>query len=85
MAWPRPDMSPTRSSIHAGHLPMLLRISEALQVAMTKNGSPISTTLEVYKTGYGENTLVWRPLGMSYDAAWPAEHLVTIRLLFLMC
>jgi hypothetical protein len=33
-------------------------------VAMTSNGVPISTVIQPYQTGFGENTLVWVPLGL---------------------
>lgn len=33
-------------------------------VAMTRNGVPIAVELEPVEDGYGENTLVWRPLGL---------------------
>ncbi len=42
-------------------------------VSMTKNGAAISQiTLEAVQDGYGENTLVWIPLGLSSASAWPA-------------
>ncbi|MCG6880051.1 MAG: choice-of-anchor D domain-containing protein [Deltaproteobacteria bacterium] len=46
-------------------------------VTMTQDGSPVSVTQETYSPGYGENTLVWRPFNMAYDATWPTEHLAT--------
>ena len=33
-------------------------------VTMRSNGVPISTTLESVANGFGENTLVWRPMGL---------------------
>ncbi len=42
-------------------------------VSMKRAGSPISVTKQSLASGYGENTLVWTPLNMS----WWGEHLVT--------
>jgi hypothetical protein len=36
----------------------------AATVEMTSNGVPVSTVIQPYKTGYGENTLVWVPMGL---------------------
>ena len=43
----------------------------AATVAMTSNGSPVSLTPSPVTNGYGENTLVWIPLGMADNADWP--------------
>ena len=40
-------------------------------VSMTQGASSVSVTLEAVLDGYGENTLVWRPMGLGSDAAWP--------------
>lgn len=42
----------------------------AARVTMTENGNPFSVTLETVATGYGENTIVWRPSSMTDDVAW---------------
>ena len=36
----------------------------AATVSMTSNGVPVATVIQPYKTGYGENTLVWVPMGL---------------------
>jgi hypothetical protein len=36
----------------------------AATVAMTSNGVPVTTAIQPYQTGYGENTLVWVPMGL---------------------
>jgi hypothetical protein len=36
----------------------------AATVSMTSNGVPVSTAVQPYETGYGENTLVWVPMGL---------------------
>ena len=36
----------------------------AATVSMTSNGAPVSTIIQPYQTGYGENTLVWVPMGL---------------------
>ncbi|MBU6410294.1 MAG: hypothetical protein KGR98_07895, partial [Verrucomicrobia bacterium] len=33
-------------------------------VSMTSNGVPVSVAIQPYKTGYGENTIVWVPMGL---------------------
>jgi len=33
-------------------------------VTMTSNGAAVATVIQPYKTGYGENTLVWVPMGL---------------------
>lgn len=33
-------------------------------VTMTSNGVPVSTVIQPYEVGYGENTLVWVPMGL---------------------
>ncbi len=42
-------------------------------VSVTSNGVPVAVTLETVATGYGENTLVWYPNGMSPSSPilWP--------------
>ena len=39
-------------------------------VQMTENGQSITTALETVANGFGENTLVWRPKGLSDGADW---------------
>lgn len=36
----------------------------AATVTMTSNGVPVTTAIQPYQTGYGENTLVWVPMGL---------------------
>jgi hypothetical protein len=36
----------------------------AATIVMTSNGVPVTTVIQPYKTGYGENTLVWVPMGL---------------------
>ncbi len=36
----------------------------AATVTMTSNGVGVATVIQPYKTGYGENTLVWVPMGL---------------------
>ena len=44
----------------------------AATVLMTSNGVPISTAIQPYQTGFGDNTLVWVPMGL--DATTAARH-----------
>ena len=46
-------------------------------VAMTLNGSPISLTVLVNETGYGDNTLAWEPHALSFTAGAP-DQVVTV-------
>ena len=34
-------------------------------VTMTSNGVPVATAIQPYRVGYGENTLVWLPMGLN--------------------
>ena len=43
----------------------------AAAVSMSSKGSAISVTLSPVANGYGDNTLVWIPLGLGDSAAWP--------------
>jgi hypothetical protein len=36
----------------------------AATVSMESNGVPVSTVIQPYQTGFGENTLVWVPMGL---------------------
>lgn len=36
----------------------------AATVTMTSNGVPVTTAIQPYQTGFGENTLVWVPMGL---------------------
>jgi cysteine-rich secretory family protein len=36
----------------------------AATVNMTSNGVPVSVAIQTYQTGYGENTIVWIPMGL---------------------
>jgi hypothetical protein len=38
---------------------------------LTENGAPVTAAIEPLATGFGENTIVWRPNGMSNVATWP--------------
>lgn len=40
-------------------------------VAMSSEGSAISVVQEALRSGYGDNTLVWRPYAMDSYASWP--------------
>lgn len=76
VAWPPPGYVPYQVVYPRWSFAYAAANFGSAAVTMTRNGSPIAVTLETYATGYGENTLVWRPLAMADDAAWPAEHLV---------
>jgi len=40
-------------------------------VSMTQGGQSVPVTVEAVKTGYGENTIVWIPNGLSSTGTWP--------------
>jgi hypothetical protein len=40
----------------------------AATVTMTSNGVPVSVSLQTYLTGYGENTIVWVPMGLDFTS-----------------
>ena len=39
----------------------------AATVSLKSNGVPVSLAIQSYQTGYGENTLVWIPMGLNAD------------------
>jgi hypothetical protein len=43
----------------------------AASVSMSSKGSPISVVQAPIANGYGDNTLVWIPLGLADSAPWP--------------
>ncbi len=71
VAWPPPGYVPYQvvyprwSFAYAG-----ADFSQAT-VTMTNNQQPVSTVLETIYDGYGENTLVWIPAGLTSWDAWP--------------
>lgn len=71
VAWPPPGFVPwdvvfPRWSFSYSHADF----SSAV-VSMTSNGSSLPISLSPLETGYGENTLVWIPLGLSDWDPWP--------------
>src|SRR5208337_2346272 len=43
----------------------------AATVAMTSNGAPVSASLLGVTNGFGDNTLVWLPLGLNGNSTFP--------------
>jgi hypothetical protein len=39
----------------------------AATINLTSNGAPVSLAIQNYETGYGENTIVWIPMGLDAD------------------
>ena len=40
-------------------------------VIMTQGGASVPVAVETLATGYGENTMVWIPLGLGSSQSWP--------------
>jgi hypothetical protein len=71
VAWPPPGYTPYQVVYPRWSFAYAQADFSQASVTMTENQQPISTTLETVQTGYGENTLVWLPKGMSSSDAWP--------------
>lgn len=71
VAWPPPGYTPYQVVYPRWSFAYAQADFSQATVTMTENQQPISTALETVQNGYGENTLVWIPRGMSCWDAWP--------------
>ena len=70
VAWPAKGYSPYPTTYARWSFAYPSANFNSATVSMKENGSPISTCVETVQTGFGENTLVWRPKCMSDSEAW---------------
>ncbi len=83
VAWPPPGYVPYQVVFPRWSFSYAGATFTNATVTMTQGGTPVSVAQEVVANGYGENTVVWIPGGMSHSAAWPrpdvdTPYLVTV-------
>lgn len=72
VAWPPPGYVPYPIVYPRWSFSYAKADFSSASVSMTKNGTAINQiALEQVQNGYGENTLVWIPMGLSSSSAWP--------------
>ena len=71
VAWPPPGYVPSPVVYARWSFAYPGADFSAATVSMTSNGAGVSLAQSPVQNGYGENTLVWIPLGMSDGATWP--------------
>lgn len=64
VAWPPEGFAPYQVIYPYWSFALSNADFSAAAVFMKSNGVPVSTVIQPYKTGYGENTLVWVPMGL---------------------
>src|ERR1035441_1427039 len=64
VSWPPAGLLPAAVTYPRWSFAFTNAVFSSATVAMRSNGVPISTTLESVANGFGENTLVWRPMGL---------------------
>ncbi len=71
VAWPPPGFVPYTTVYPRWSLSYPGADFTRASVTMSQNGAPRPVRLEAVANGYGENTLVWIPNGLSDGASWP--------------
>jgi hypothetical protein len=71
VAWPPPGYIPYVVTFPRWSFSYPGADFSAASVTMTESGAAITTRLEPVVGGFGENTLVWIPKGLSNTANWP--------------
>jgi len=71
VAWPPPGYVPYQVVFARWSFSYPQADFSAATVTMTSGGAGVSLTKSPVVNGYGENTLVWIPLGLSDSAPWP--------------
>ena len=64
VAWPPEGFVPYSLAFPQWSFALSNANFSAATVTMTSNGVPVSVSLQTYLTGYGENTIVWVPMGL---------------------
>jgi len=83
VAWPPPGYVPYQVVYPRWSFSYTGANFSSATVTMTQGGASVPVAVETLETGYGENTKVWIPLGMSSSQSWPNQlkdtpYLVTI-------
>lgn len=71
VAWPPPGYVPAPVVFARWSFSYPQADFSAASVKMSTNGAALPVSLAKVENGYGENTLVWIPLGLSDSASWP--------------
>lgn len=71
VAWPPPGYVPYQMVYPRWSFSYANADFSSAMVTMIEDGVTVSTALEAVHTGYGENTVVWIPKGMSSGDYWP--------------
>lgn len=71
VAWPPPGYVPYPIVFARWSFSYPSADFSAATVTMSTGGSPVSVTQSPVVNGYGENTLVWIPMGLLDGAIWP--------------
>ena len=70
VAWPPPGYVPYQVTYPRWSFAYPSANFSAANISMTENGAAVSVALEPVTNGYGDNTLVWIPKGLSNTAGW---------------
>jgi hypothetical protein len=71
VAWPPPGFIPYQIVYPRWSFSLAEADFASASVTMSSGGKSVQVTRASVVTGYGENTLVWIPLGLSDGAVWP--------------
>ena len=71
VAWPPPGFVPYQVVYPRWSFSFPQASFASATVTMTQGGAGVPVTLETIANGYGDNTLVWFPTGMTSSQAWP--------------
>lgn len=64
VAWPPEGFAPYQVVFPYWSFGLSNADLSAATITMTSNGIPVTTAIQPYQTGFGENTLVWVPMGL---------------------
>jgi uncharacterized protein YkwD len=83
VAWPPPGYVPYQVVFPRWSFSYAGASFSSATVTMTQGGAAVPVAMEALGNGYGENTLVWIPLGLGHSQSWPkpakdTTYLVTI-------
>jgi uncharacterized protein YkwD len=83
VAWPPPGYVPYQVVFPRWSFSYAGANFSSATVTMTQGGAAVPVVVEALTNGYGENTLVWIPLGLGSSQSWPkpsrdTSYLVTI-------
>ncbi len=71
VAWPPPGYVPYQVVFPRWSFALANAVFSDASVTMASGGSNLSVAVANLETGYGENTLVWIPMGLNDGANWP--------------